>query len=179
MGLLASKLMDPDVHIADLAARQILGTGSAVAGYEYGKKHGDVLPMRLAVALGAYGVPAQIAAAFASARARHKPVPTAVADGVRAALQSAPIPTQNWQLNRMLDPEEWVARPVPNALRDVGNLVPGLDSTTFDPHTRGVPYPFGKALQKIPGVNRALLNRKAPASAKTLRFSAMGPAEYR
>lgn len=169
IGILASKLMDPEVHAADIAARQVLGGASAFGGYEYGKKTKKTLPPNLATALGAYGIPAQMAAAFAAARAQKQKMPAAGIAATKAMVQPSPLPTEPWQLNHMFDPEEYAARLVPNALRDVGELIPGVEPSRFDPHSPGVPYPLGKALAKIPGLNRAFLKHQAakkPAKGK-------------
>ena len=145
LGLILEAFQKNPSAMRDILARQGLGVGAGVLGYSQGEDDGLMNPYAL-TAMGPYAVPAAIGAAIRGAVDKPKGTPSqsastkALKDVAQGVLSQSPLPTEGYQLDRLLDPRTWPTRYIPRFLNLLGNpneyVTPGI----MDPTIARIPF---------------------------------------
>jgi hypothetical protein len=154
LGLIAEMFAKNPDAMRDVMARQGLGLGAGAIGYSQGEDDGMMNPYAL-TAMGPYAVPAAIGAALRGfvdhpkSTAGKSAASKALFDVAQGTLNQSPLPTEGYQLDRLVDPRNWPSRYIPRFL-----------STFSDPNEYATPGLMDPTIARIPFLNDALLARK-------------------
>ncbi len=154
IGLLMEMMQKDPSAARDIFARQALGAGAAAGGYALGGDDPRKSPNPYAVAaLGPYAVPALAGMALRSlthrGTASKSPGSEALIELAKNSLSQSPLPTEGYQIDRLLDPRQWPSRFVPRAI-----------SMFTDPNAYQTPGPLDPTIARIPFLNDAMLRKK-------------------
>jgi len=156
LGLLFEMFQKDPTALRDVLARQGLGLGALAAGWGLSGEKGEMPSPIAMAAAGPYAVPVALGAGARGFMAR-RPSRTgttsqatrALRDFTQTVLSQGPLPTEGYQLDRLMDPRMWPTRWVPRALSQFSNAGEYAQPGVFDP-----------MLARIPFLNEYFLNPK-------------------
>jgi hypothetical protein len=141
--------------LPEQVARQLLGAGAGGAGYAAASEEGQY-PYVLNAAAGPYAVPFALGAALRKLQGDDASM-SDVAQAIPSEIAGqSPLPTEAWQIQRMLDPREWLTRMVPRGTQ----VLPG---TTAPGDLEQMDKILGPLFARIPYLNTLLLEKRRQA----------------
>jgi len=164
LGLLMEAFQPPATRSAgrDIFARQALGAGVAAGAYSLtGSNDEEGISPWWLTALGPGAIPAAIGQAVARsgrpATGRVSPSSRALQEIAGATLAQSPLPSEGWQLDRLIDPRTWPARFVPRSL-----------SMLTDPSAFETPGVLDPTIARIPWLNELMLDPRMRGRTRSL-----------
>lgn len=162
LGMIFEAMQKDPTAWQDVMARQVAGLGAGAAGYAMAGDEGKMPNPYVMAASGPYAVPMAIGAAIRKALESRTPrtgttdaSTRALRDITQAVLSQGPVPTEGYELDRLMDPRMWPTRWIPRVV-----------SSFADPGAYAQPGVLDPLIARIPWLNDYLLNERRQSPAK-------------